>query len=243
LGKRLRLKISDEHGHERLSHALVEQLLTALESETDATVVTLESDGPLFCEGMDLGELTGPAGVGEAPLERFATLLHSIQAARCPVIALVDGAARGGGVGLTAAADLVLATRSASFGLPETLFGLVPAIAFPVIARRIGPVRARWMALGAATLDATEAWRIGLVDEVVEDLEVAAARYIRRFELSDPRALGEVKTLAALHESAPSEYFERAVATFHRLALSPETRDRVTRFATGDAPWPGEVTP
>jgi enoyl-CoA hydratase/carnithine racemase len=235
---RLRLTIRDERGGQRLTPALVERLRAALESERGATLVTLEGDSKTFCEGMDLASFASDVGAVTAELERFAGLLSDITRRPSPVIALVCGAAMGGGVGLAAAADLVLATPQATFGLPETLFGLVPAMVYPVLARRVGPVRARWMALGAPTISAAEAWRIGLVDGVVDDLESALARHARHLARLDARAVAEVKAMSAVYEDATAAYHAHATAAFRRLLYTTDTRGRIERFLSGGTPWP-----
>jgi polyketide biosynthesis enoyl-CoA hydratase PksH len=122
--------------------------------------------------------------------------------------------------------------------MPEALFGLIPAVILPVVARRVGPARARWLALSALTVSAAEAWRIGLVDEVSDDPEAALDRYARRFDRIDLRAVAEVKRLAAAHDATPQGYHERAALAFERLLVSAETRARVNRFLAGQTPWP-----
>jgi enoyl-CoA hydratase/carnithine racemase len=232
------LKIRDERGRERLTPALVEHLMSALTEARGAGIVTLESDGEVFCDGMDLGGLDGRDVDAAAALHRFAELLDAVEGTPRPVVALVHGAARGGGVGLAAAADVVLATPAATFGLPEVLFGLIPAVVFPVLARRVGHARARRLALSASTLTAHEARAIGLVDEVADDLEVALGVHARRFDRLDRRALAGVKSIAAAWASGSGGYRRDAVARFGELLASPETRDRIGRFLAGETPWP-----
>jgi len=234
----LRLAIQDERGQQRLSPALVERLIAELEADSDASAVVLEGGGDAFCEGLDLSALAERDIEATAALGRFADLLDAIERTPRPVVALVDGAAMGGGVGLAAAADLVLAGPRATFGLPEALFGLIPAMVFPVLARRIGHARSRWLALSARTLTAEEAWRIGLVDEVADDLEAALDRHARRLERLDPRAMAAIKRIAALHASTIAAYRESAAALFHELLERPEARERIARFLEGRTPWP-----
>jgi enoyl-CoA hydratase/carnithine racemase len=245
--RRLRLAIRDEDGHARLTPGLVARLTTALRGAASARVITLEGAGAAFCEGMDASALACPSGPspdgsGDAleALDRFAALLQAIERAPQPVIALVDGAALGGGLGLAAAADLVLATPRAAFGLPETLLGLIPAMVFPVLVRRIGPASARRLALGAASVPAADALRLGLVDELTDDLDAALERHARRLERMDRRALAHVKALVAEHHAPSAAYLADAADRFRCLLGSPETRARLARFAAGDPPWVDE---
>lgn len=246
--KRLRLAIEDERGGASLTPRLVERLRDALRTETDPGIVTLEGGPAGFCTGLDPDALADPAtspraSESEALLARLAALIDAIERAPRPVIALIDGPVIGGGVGVAAAADLVLATPRTTFSLPEALLGLIPATVFPVVAHRVGVARARWLALGAATLSATEALRVGLVDRVADDLEITLKRYTRRFVRMDPRALAEVKLLVAEHHGASDTYRKDAAARFARLLGSRETRTRLQRFAGGEVPWPEDGGP
>ncbi|HUF12445.1 MAG TPA: enoyl-CoA hydratase/isomerase family protein [Longimicrobiales bacterium] len=238
MAERLRLKIRDEQGRERLDAGLVARLLAELEAAGEATLVTLESEGQAFCEGMDLGALTALGADAAAALETYAMLLRAIERTPRPVVALVNGPAMGGGVGLLAAADIVIASPRATFALPEALFGIIPATVFPLVARRVGPARARWLALTGIAIPAEEAWRIGLVDELSDDPEAALARHARRWDRMDARALAEVKALSAAYNATPRDYHETAGLRFRQLLESPETRRRIDRFLSGKTPWP-----
>jgi enoyl-CoA hydratase/carnithine racemase len=243
LAKRLRLKVRNEHGDARLDAELVERLLVELEADSEATLVTLESDGAAFCEGLDLGAVVAQSSAAVAALGSFAALLDALERTPRPVVALVNGPAIGGGVGLLAAADVVIATPHATFGLPEALFGLIPAMALRVVARRTGPARARWLAVSTLSIPASEALRIGLIDEVSADLEAALAWYTRRFDRADLRALAEVKAIAATLPAAHAAWHEDVGKRFERLAASAATRERVARFQAGETPWPDSGAP
>jgi enoyl-CoA hydratase/carnithine racemase len=239
---RLRLAIVDERGGSSLTPRLVASLHAALRAESDARIVTLEGGPAAFCTGLNTDALPTPElpqdpSESRALLDRFVMLLDAIERTPVPVLALIDGPVLGGGVGLAAAADLALATPRATFGLPEALLGLIPAMVFPVLARRVGVPRARWIALGAATLSADEAFRVGLVDQVCDDLEGTLERYTRRFIRMDSRALAEIKLLVAEHFCVHDGYRADAAARFGRLLGNPDTRERLARFADGEAPW------
>ena len=179
---------------------------------------------------------SGPAI--EAALRDYAALLGAIERHPRPVIALVDGAALGGGVGVAAAADLVLATARASFALPEVLVGLIPAVVLPVLARRIGWSHARSLALGRIPLSADAALRLGLIDEISDDLDRTQRRHASRFARMSPDALAAVKELSAAEFASREEYTREATRRFAELLATPSTRNRLRRFAAGDAPWP-----
>lgn len=239
----VRVDLAAEPPHGFLSEALIERLLSIVEGDLHARAIVFESAGEAFCMGLDPGLLIADGDVTQfrertrAPLERFGRLLRGVEYATCPVISLVDGAAVGGGVALAAAADIVIATSRATFGLPETLLGVVPALAFPVLARRIGTARTRWMAVSGVTIDATEAVRLGIIDVVSDEPEAALARCLRRLTRLDARSIAAVKRLATLHDAGREVYESAALQTFGQLLESPETQARLRRFAAGLTPW------
>lgn len=207
--------------------------LRARVTAVERGVLVLEGQGAAFCEG---GALDPTAVAVPQPLE-FAALLRAIESAPVAVVALVDGPALGAGAGLAAAADVVLATPRARFGLPEAVMGLLPAMVFPVLARRMGVGRARRLALGAVPLSAAEAHVQGLVDEVVEDLPTAGARVCRRLARLDAQAVRALKELVATHFGTTEAYEAAAAQALCARLASPETRERLRRFEQGEAPW------
>jgi enoyl-CoA hydratase/carnithine racemase len=217
-----------------LSWADIDRVAESLRAEPAARLLVLEGGGGVFCEGGALGDAE------EARPRRFAALLSALERNPRPVLALVDGPALGAGAGLAAAADVVIATPRATFGLPETLLGLIPAMVFPSLARRIGISRARRLALGGEPLSADEAFRVGLVDEVSDDPETALARHARRLARMDPHAVATFKILLADHFPMPPAYEEQAAARLGELLARPETQARIRRFLSGHAPWPEE---
>jgi enoyl-CoA hydratase/carnithine racemase len=173
--------------------------LTRVAADESVSVVVLHGNDQIFCHGMDLAGLSlewdnGKDEMGGAA-GAFADLMRTILFLPKPVIAEVSGEARGGGVGLAAACDGVVASRGASFGLPETLFGLVPAIIAPVLLQRMTPQKLRFLALSSHAVDADQAQKIGLVDEVVDESELAGAveKLARHFGRSDPLAVPVLK--------------------------------------------------
>jgi polyketide biosynthesis enoyl-CoA hydratase PksH len=239
---RLRLVVRDGAGEARLTAEVVAELVAALRGVDATQVVSMEGSGGAFCLGLHLDQVaprieSEPESFVALALDRFGELLDEV--ARCPrpVIALVDGAAMGGGLGLCAAADVVLATPRSCFGLPEALIGLLPALAFGPTARRIGVSRARLLAMGGPTLGAEDAHRMGLVDEIVDDLQAAAARHVERFARMDARSIAAVKRLVADHFPYGPGYVSAARTEVMRLAKSGETARRLRRFLEGEAPW------
>lgn len=240
----IRLRIQDDRGGTRLTPELIRRLTDALASAQRARLVSIEGVPGSFCEGLDIEAVLSERGdrspdfPPDAGLAGFAKLLRTLDRTHCAVVALVDGPALGGGVGLAAVADLVLATSRATFALPETLMGLIPAMVFPFVARRLGVAKARLLALGGKPLSVTEALHLGLVDEIVDDLEAGVRRYARRFSYTDPRAVAAMKALVATHFTPQSGYELEAGKYFTDLLGSDETLARIRRFVEGESPWP-----
>ena len=199
-----------------------------------ARLVLLEGGDDAFCAGLDL---ESPPSDWAATLASFGDVLDRFDELACPVIAVVEGAAIGGGVGLAAAADVVIASPDATFGLPETLLGLIPAVVYPFLERRIGPAAARRLAIGAPALTAHDAHRLGLVDELVEDTAGATARLAARFARLDHRAVAAAKRLGTPCREDRRAHRDAAIASFARLAATDETMARLRRFAAGESPW------
>ncbi len=161
--------------------------------------VVLAGDGPSFCAGADIAwmrvslELTREANEADAMV--LAEMLDAIDHCPVPVIARVHGAALGGGMGLCAVSDLVIAEAGARFGFTETRLGLLPAVISPFVIAKIGESHARALFPGGRRFDATRALRIGLVHEVVEGTEALDAAV--ETALADILAAGPTAARAA----------------------------------------------
>src|SRR6516165_5164876 len=159
-----------------LSRALIESIGNAFErAKADAAVrcVILTGAGNVFCAGMDLAELAeslnqpkenSPVWDDSLRLARVFDLIYTFPK---PTIAAVNGAAVAGGAGLVTVCDLAVSTPDAKFGYPEVRRGLVAAMVMPHLLRHVGERFARYMLLTGNLIDAAEARRVGLVNEVV----------------------------------------------------------------------------
>jgi enoyl-CoA hydratase/carnithine racemase len=234
MNERLRIKLSAVSGRPTITGPLTEHVAATL-TEAKARYITIEGEAGAFCEGLDLDRLSDPAEDRTAGQHGYAAMLRALERAACPVVALVDGVALGGGLGLVASADLVIATPRSTFGFPEVLVGLIPAVALPYLAQRVGVAKARLLALDGGTVDAPTALRLGLVDEIADDLDVAVAWHARRWLRTDARAQQEVKVVSA-ERNAPDADAE-SLRRFAKLLATAETQRRVVRMAAGEPPW------
>lgn len=220
--------------------AALEQLLVRAQAETHCRALVLASEGGEFCRGMDLTSLThGNAVERHEAIAGFARCLGLLRWLRVPSLCVIEGAALGGGVGLVAACDLVLASRAASFALPELLLGLIPAVVLPVIAERLGLARARRLALTGDTVTASAALQIGLVDELAEDTSLALAARLKRVLRSSPAAIARLRTFSAEIADLPlAEALAAGVARTSADTADPEVIEAVAGFVAGvTPPW------
>jgi len=212
----------------------------------DAAVIVLEGHPETFCRGMDFTALIGASddraiGLGIAA---FARCVRAIRAAEMPVIAVVDGAALGGGVGIAAASDYVIATQRSTFGLPEALFGLVPGIVLPVLRDRMTVQQARTLAMGPHARGVAEAQRLGLVDLAVAEPERDAAvrRIIKELSRATRGAVKALRRLAAETASlATDAAITRGAELTGGLLRSPSVIAALRSYVEGEeAPWLSE---
>lgn len=170
------LTINRPEIHNAFDDVLINRLLQALESvEVDpkARIVVLRSEGKSFSAGADLRWMRRMADYSESENLKdamaLASLMERLNNFSKPTIAAVQGAAFGGGVGLVACCDMAVATDAAKFCLSEVRLGLIPAVISPYVIAAMGERPARRYFLTAERFDAAEAYRLGLVHEVVSE--------------------------------------------------------------------------
>lgn len=238
-----------------LTDAMVAALRAACErAQGDAAlrVVVLRGAGGHFCAGGSLGNFASAIGQpnegGPDPLvavnRDYGHLLQALCALPQALVAAVQGAAMGGGVGLLCCADHVLAAPDAQFATPEVTLGIVPAQIAPFVVRRLGHGRARDWLLSGARWTAARAREAGLVDAVADgDFDTALLQYVQRLAQAAPAAVAETKQLlAAIHSDTPlDEVLDAAALAFARALRGPEAAQGLKAFAARQpAPWTQE---
>jgi methylglutaconyl-CoA hydratase len=147
----------------------------AREGPTELRAVVLAGDGPSFCAGADIDWMRAAMALdvegNEQDAMAMAEMFETIDTCPVPVLARVQGAALGGGMGLCAVADVVVAEAGTRFGFTETRLGILPAVISPFVIAKVGESHARALFPGGRRFDAFRAQRIGLVHEVVEGEE------------------------------------------------------------------------
>jgi methylglutaconyl-CoA hydratase len=199
-GPVLRVTMAKPERRNAFDAALIAELTEAFADVGDARAVVLAGDGPSFCAGADVEwqrssiDLDFEENVEDAM--RLYRMLETIDGCPAPVVAGVQGYALGGGSGLVACADVVVAGEDAVFGFSEVRLGIIPAVVSPFVMRRIGPGAARRFFLTGERFDAAVALRIGLVHEVAADLDAAVERVVADLLDGGPEAVRAAKRLA-----------------------------------------------
>jgi methylglutaconyl-CoA hydratase len=235
-----RVTLNRPEVHNAFNAALIadlERTFRELNTAPDVRAVVLAGAGPSFCAGADVTWMQGSLNYSEAEnladARRLATMLRAIDECSKVVIALVQGAALGGGAGLVAVADLVLAEETALFGFTEIRLGIVPAVISPFVLRKIVPGAARALFLTGERFRAQRAYEIGLVTTVVPPgkLEALLDGTLTQLRGSSPAAVPVVKDLwrqvPGLDSAAAFDYTTRTIA---RMRVSPGGQEGLRAF-------------
>ncbi len=233
-----------------ISTEMIEELLSAFgEVENSrARVLILTGAGKAFCSGMDLAALEALASQSHMEnLEdsrRMARLFRRIWSFPKTTIAAVNGAALAGGSGLTTQCDFTLAVPEAKFGFTEVRIGFIPALVSVFLRRQIGDKHARDLLLTGRIIEAAEAYRLGLVTQIVsaEELMSAANRLATTLLASSPTSLQKTKKL--LYDFAYAEVdreLELAIAENAQIRSTADFREGLLSFLEKRAPqWTGQ---
>ena len=208
------------------------QVFATLAAEEAARIVVLRGSGRHFCTGADLARATAPAhpaakGRAEKPTGRAG---ESLDALPKPTLAVVHGAAVGGGAAFAACCDAVIAADTAYFSIPEVRMGMPPLGVAPFLVRAIGHRQFRRYGLSGARISAAEALRLGLAHEVcsADALDITLERMADEFLLAAPGAIRTLKNAAAQY-AAPTLPAILANQTAHD-PKTPEALEGIASF-------------
>ena len=209
-----------------LNAELIEEIRHCMErlaEDDNARVVVLTGEGEYFCAGADIGYMRATSEFSyEENLEdarNIAAMFGAIEECPKPVVARLEGAAIGGGVGLVAPADVSVAEEGTVFAFTEVRLGISPATIAPFVLRKIGYSQTRALFLTGERFDAARAYEIGLVHEVAPegDLDAAVQEKVEGLIKGGPEALAATKAL--LRELRDAERGEEATEiTARRIA-------------------------
>lgn len=207
--------------------------------------IVLTGTGPAFCAGADLKSGGGQAAQGGGARNPFVEILRLIWDGPKPVIAAVNGHAFGGGVGLTAVADIAIAVESAKFAFSEVRIGVIPAMISVVVLPKIGVHHGMRLFLTGETFGAAAARDYGLIHKVVAPAELAGAvqAEIDAIALGGPNAVREAKRLVrAVPHLSMDDAFAYTQEKIAALFASPEAAEGMMAFAAKRKPgWAEEA--
>src|ERR671928_1300085 len=229
--------------HNAFNATLIAQLRTAFgalarEGPTTLRAVVLAGAGPSFCAGADVAWMRAAMALdvegNEQDAMAMADMFEAIDTCPVPVIARVHGAALGGGMGLCAVSDLVVAESGARFGFTEVRLGILPAVIAPFVIAKIGETHARALFPAGRRFDAVRAQRIGLVHEVVEGvdaLDAAVEAAVDDILASGPTAVRAAKAIVrevrGLSHGSSKWHTARVIA---RQRVTDEAREGFAAF-------------
>jgi methylglutaconyl-CoA hydratase len=216
----------------------------SVSSDRSVRLVIIEGAGPVFCAGADMDWMGRMAtfsleqNVDDAT--EAARLFGTLDRLPVPVIGRVHGAALGGGAGLAAICDIVIAAENAVFGFTEVRLGLIPAVIAPFVMAKIGRSAARELFLSGERFEAVKACEIGLVRYAVpeEDLDQAVEARVGALLQSGPRAVAEAKAL--IREVAWRRVEDVQRYTVERIAdlrISAEAQEGMKAFLEKRKPY------
>jgi enoyl-CoA hydratase len=218
-----------------LDSAIRTELIQCLqEAENDAGVgaVVLTGAGTAFAAGADLRELLARSSAEQQEFLQPPHIYSIVEGLRKPVVAALNGHALGAGLELATACDLRVCAATAKLGQPEINLALIPGGGGTQrLVRLVGPAQAAKLVLTGEPIDAAEALRIGLVDEVAADPAERAMALATAIAAKDPAAVAAAKeALRAARDLPYAEGLAKEVALFVRLHARPEAKERIQGF-------------
>ncbi len=207
-------------------HARVDEL-----SRAEASVAIVTGEGKAFCAGMDLKAVLDNNALALRLLTSLGELTHKLRALPQVIVARVNGAAIGGGCGLTTVCDVSATHADAKIGFPEVDLGVCPAVVAPWLVRKVGAGRARAILLSGGLMSGTQAHACGLVNHCVpalSDLDAFVTDLAARLSAGGPGALRATKGLLnEIDGSTNLDLLRRAAKLSAEVLATPEAQRRL----------------
>jgi methylglutaconyl-CoA hydratase len=227
--------------HNAFDPEMVEALTATfneLEADTKVRAVVILGAGRNFCAGADIEHMKKSAGFSREQnfraAQQTARMMHTLYGMKKPTIACVRGAVRGGGVGLVAACDIAIASREATFRLSEVKLGIIPAMISPYVIAAIGERMARRYMLTGEEFDSAEAYRIGLIHDLVEEevLNAKVGVMLAQLYSSGPNAVVAIKSLipVSAHATIDEQIVDETARRIAEVRATPEAQEGLSAF-------------
>lgn len=235
------VRLNRPERHNALDEQLIGELhetILRLREDTAVRVIVIGAEGNSFCAGADLAWMKRAAALDAeanyADARQLAALLFAIATSPKPVVARVQGAAYGGGVGLICACDIAIGADTAQFALTEVRLGLAAATISPYVLGAIGARQSRRLTLTGERFGAANARELGLLHEVVAPaaLDVEVARVINALLAGGPCAQAAVKDLICRIDGEPlsEALIDASAKALAEIRTSAEGREGVAAF-------------
>jgi methylglutaconyl-CoA hydratase len=226
---------------------------TSVPTDGSVRVAVLQGAGSVFSAGADVQWMAKMVGFSReenlADAHVAASMFLALDSVPVPLIGRVHGAALGGGSGLAAICDVVVATEDATFGFTETTLGILPAMISPYVVRKIGLSNARELCLNGSRFSAARAKEIGLVHDVVapDRLDLTVERHVQLFWKAAPTAVAATKRLLRdVYGHRPADVMALTIDALAAQRVSPEGQEGLKAFLEKRparwAPAPGPKT-
>jgi len=235
-----RLTLNRPEVRNAFNEEMIAELLdwaAAVAGDGSVRVIVLDGAGKTFSAGADVQWMAKTVHYTEAQniadAEQTSRMFAAINTLPVPVIGRIHGGAFGGGAGLAACCDIVVAADTALFGFTEVRLGIVPAVISPFVLDKIGRSAARELFLTGATFTAARAREIGLVHAVVPEteLDVAVSDYVRQLLAGGREAIATAKQLiAAVSNAPPDQHTALTARTIAGRRVSTEGQEGLTAF-------------
>ncbi|MEQ8444042.1 MAG: enoyl-CoA hydratase/isomerase family protein [Alphaproteobacteria bacterium] len=234
------VRLTNPDRHNAFDDGLIADITKAFEAVSDMDIVRaviLRADGKSFSAGADLNWMKRVAGytfeenVADAGL--LARMLQVIDTCPKPVVGRIQGAAFGGGVGLVSCCDIAIGTPRAGFSLSEVKLGLIPSAISPYVVKAIGARAARRYFLTAEKFDAAEAYRLGLLHDVVAEdaLDQAVDAIVDAILAAGPNAVREAKDLIfAVDRPITQDIIDDTAHRISRVRATDEGQEGIASF-------------
>lgn len=226
--------------HNAFNEEMMEELRQAFvffDQDNTVRVLVLKGHGPSFCAGADLSYMKSASQkTHEQNVEeslKMATLFQIIQSLSKPVVALLQGAVFGGGIGLASACDIVLADENTRFAFSEVKLGLAPSVISPFVIRKIGIAQANRFFLTGEVFKADVAKQIGLVHDIytAETADKLLAYICENLLKNSPQSMAEIKDLIQMNTELSGEKLSHYTANhIASLRTSEEGQEGLTAF-------------
>ena len=233
--------------HNAFDETLIAELTAAVrDAGADPAVraIVVHGTGSTFCAGADLAWMKRMAGYGHAEnladANALAAMLSTLAECPKPTVACVNGPAYGGGVGLIACCDVAIGTSDAEFALSEVKLGLIPATIAPYVVAAIGERQARRYFVTGERFSAAEAYRIGLLHDIVPpvELDTRVNEVLGALLLAGPQAQREAKLLvrAVANRAIDAKLIADTAERIARVRATDEAREGVAAFLGKKSP-------